>query len=61
MDLKEKVKNRMDELSIELESLVEERGNAHQRIDQINTRLAQIVGALNELGQLSVEETQDGV
>lgn len=60
-DLKEKIKNRIDELSTEFQNLVEERNEAHQRIDQINTRIAQIVGALNELGPLAVEEKEDGV
>lgn len=56
MDLKEKVKERIDGLSNELQELITEREDIHERINDINVRIAHIVGAIEELDKLSREE-----
>lgn len=57
-NLKEKILNRMQELSSEIEALVEERSSHYERIDEINTRMAHIVGAMQELDSLKGEEEE---
>jgi chaperonin cofactor prefoldin len=56
VDLKEKVKERIDGLSNELQELITEREDIHERINDINVRIAHIVGAIEELDKLSREE-----
>jgi len=47
--MKDKIKQRIDTLSARAEALVQEREEAMNRIDQINTEIAHIVGAIQEL------------
>jgi len=47
--MKDKIKKRIDSLSERAEALVQEREESMNRIDQINTEIAQIVGAIQEL------------
>ncbi len=61
MDFKEKVQEKMNQLSTEAQNLIEERGNIYGRVDEINTRLAQIVGALQELDALVKEDNDESV
>jgi hypothetical protein len=56
VDIKQKIKDRIDELSNEVQNLITEREEAHERINEINVRVAHIVGAIQELDALSKEE-----
>jgi len=59
MNLKDKIAERINQLSTEVETLVEERANHYQRIDEINTHIAHLVGALKELDALSKEDSDE--
>lgn len=50
-----KIKERIQELSAEAETLVHRRAEASQVVDDVNVRLAQIVGAIQELAALEKE------
>ena len=56
-----KIKERIQALSAEAEILVHRRAEASQVVDDVNVRLAQIVGAIQELTSLenSSEETSE--
>ena len=56
--MKDKIKQRIDSLSIRAEELVQEREQAMNRIDQINTEIAHIVGAIQELDSLLNENEE---
>jgi methyl-accepting chemotaxis protein len=47
--MKDKIKKRIEALSTRAEQLVQEREDASIKIDQINTEIAHIVGAIQEL------------
>ena len=57
--MKDKIKQRIDSLSIRAEELVQEREQAMNRIDQINTEIAHIVGAIQELDSLLKDPEQE--
>lgn len=56
MTIQQKIKDRMNELSDEVQNLITEREEAHDRINEINVRIAHIVGAIQELDALSKED-----
>lgn len=56
MEIKEKIKSRISELSKEIEELIAERETIHERIHEINIRIAHIVGAIEELDKIDKEE-----
>ena len=56
MTIQQKIKDRINELSDEVQNLITEREEAHDRINEINVRIAHIVGAIQELDALSKED-----
>jgi hypothetical protein len=54
--MKKLIQKRIEELSLKVQSLVEEREAMAQRIDEINVEVAQTVGAIQELDALLKEE-----
>ena len=56
MTIQQKMKDRINELSDEVQNLITEREEAHDRINEINVRIAHIVGAIQELDALSKED-----
>lgn len=59
MEIKEKIIQRMNDLSKEIEDLVSERSSLHDRINEINVRIAHIVGAIQELDSLCREDKNE--
>lgn len=59
MDIQQKIKDRVNELSDEVQNLITEREEAHERINEINMRIAHIVGAIQELDALSKEDENE--
>jgi peptidoglycan hydrolase CwlO-like protein len=58
-DMREKIENRIEELSKEIQSLVGERTDLLDRLDKIEVRVHQIAGSIGELHNLLVGE-EDG-
>ena len=59
VDIQQKIKDRVNELSDEVQNLITEREEAHERINEINMRIAHIVGAIQELDALSKEDENE--
>ena len=57
--MKTKIKQRIDILSARAEALVQEREEAMNTIDQINTEIAHIVGAIQELDSFLREDENE--
>ena len=59
MNMQQKIKDRIDTLSNEVQNLITEREEAHERINEINMRIAHIVGAIQELDVLIKEDEEN--
>jgi hypothetical protein len=57
--MQQKIKDRIDTLSNEVQNLITEREEAHERINEINMRIAHIVGAIQELDVLIKEDEEN--
>jgi predicted nuclease with TOPRIM domain len=55
MEMLQKLQERLDALSVEAANLVHQRNEHEKKINQVNTRMTQIVGAISELDQIIKE------